>query len=397
MAHIERYKASQVVGLLEHNARTDDTRPHNHSNEDIDTSRTKDNYELCRGDGTAYERYKARMEQVHCMKRDDVTVLDSLIVTLPKDVAPEDERAFFESCYAFAVSEYGDQNVINATVHKDETTPHIHIGFIPVVEGKRRNGEQVEKVKHTALITREYLEKFHTRLSDYIGEQLGYKVAILNGATANGNKKIQEMKAERAEQRANELEGKVKDLEEALTAAEADTKETKTVKKGLFGKEKEVPKTEEELQHDKEVVAARLAQHNAAKAIAEAQTQRELLASNIRSAVALERQEADERQRRAVLKAKQEEQNKTAREMEKLRKERDLAVKLQQQQAKELTEERQRSDAVIDLAMDYAYLCDEIGVPENLKELESEYWSKLQGFKKQQEQEQQPKQQEYER
>ena len=146
MAHIERYKASQVVGLLEHNARTDDTRPHNHSNEDIDTSRTKDNYELCRSDGTAYERYKARMEQVHCMKRDDVTVLDSLIVTLPKDVAPEDERAFFESCYAFAVSEYGEKNVINATVHKDETTPHIHIGFIPVVEGKRRNGEQVEKV-----------------------------------------------------------------------------------------------------------------------------------------------------------------------------------------------------------------------------------------------------------
>ena len=396
MAHIERYKASQVVGLLEHNARTDDTRPHNHSNEDIDTSRTKDNYELCRGDGTAYERYKARMEQVHCMKRDDVTVLDSLIVTLPKDVAPEDERAFFENCYAFAVSEYGEKNVINATVHKDETTPHIHIGFIPVVEGKRRNGEQVEKVKHTALITKDYLNKFHTRLDDYISEQLGYKVAILNGATANGNKKIQELKAERAEQRANELEGKVKDLEEALTAAKADTKETKTVK-GLFGKEKEVPKTEEELQHDKEVVAARLAQQSAAKQLAEVQTQKELLASNIRSAVALERQEADERQRRAVLKAKQEEQNKTAREMEKLRKERDLAVKLQQQQAQQLSEERKRSDAAIDLATDYAYLCDEIGVPENLKELEKEYWTKLQGFKEQQEQEQQPEQQEYER
>lgn len=212
MAHIEKFKASQVNGLLEHNARTDETRPHNHRNEDIDPTRTKDNYELHSTEGTAQKRHKARMSELHCMQRDDVTVLDSLVVTLPPDVKPEDERKFFESCYAFACGDYGKENIINATVHKDETTPHIHIGFIPVVEDtiKRgeHKGEKVEKVRHSALITKTYLETMHDRLSAHVTKDLGYEVSILNGSTAGRSKKVEELKAERAKAKAEEQEKK---------------------------------------------------------------------------------------------------------------------------------------------------------------------------------------------
>ena len=198
MANIQKYKTSQVGGILEHNSRTGETKQHNHSNKDIDPTRTADNYELCSGTGTAYERYKERMGQLHCMQRDDVTVLDSLIVTMPQNVKEGDERAFFEGVYAFACADYGEKNIVNATVHVDETQPHIHIGFIPVINGKLRNGTAVEKVNHSKLITQTYLRAFHPRLSRFIADKLGYEVDILNGATDNGNKTINTLKAERA-------------------------------------------------------------------------------------------------------------------------------------------------------------------------------------------------------
>lgn len=214
MAHIAKYKSGQVGALLEHNARTDSTRQHNHSNEDIDPTMTYLNYELHSNEGTAYERYKERMSQLHCMQRADVTTLDSLVVTLPDDVKPEDTRKFFESIYAFACNDYGKENIINATVHMDETTPHIHIGFIPVTTGKTRKGETCEKVRHTAVVTKSYLEQLHGRMSESVEKCLGYEVSILNGATAGGNKRIQELKAERATERAEKAEERARQAEQ---------------------------------------------------------------------------------------------------------------------------------------------------------------------------------------
>lgn len=194
MAAIKKFKATQVSQLFEHDGRTQDN--HEHSNEDIDRSRTHLNYDLCKRSGTAYERYKERMSKVHCMQRDDVNVIDGLIVHLPKDIRAGDERKFFEAVYAFACDDYGEKNIMIANVHNDETRPHIHIDFIPIVNGKRRNGEDCEKVCHNKLITKTYLSKFHGRLSDYVAEKLGYEVSILNGATENGNKTVQKLKAD---------------------------------------------------------------------------------------------------------------------------------------------------------------------------------------------------------
>lgn len=238
MAHIAKAKAVGVAAVLEHDARTDATRPHSHSNEDIDPARTKDNYELHeplrefqRQGKNAYALLKKRLDEVHCMKRDDVTVMSLLCVTLPKNVKPEDERAFFEGVYAWACQEYGAENIVNATVHKDETTPHIHIGFVPVVEGQKRNGEPCLKVRHSALITKTYLETFHQRLSADMGRFLGYEVDILNGATANGAKTVAELKAERANERADRAEERAVAAETRAEQAEtrAATAETALV------------------------------------------------------------------------------------------------------------------------------------------------------------------------
>lgn len=195
MAHIEKFKKVQVKELLEHNSRIDDT--HTHSNEEIDSTKSYLNYDLCRNQSTAYERFKKRLSEVKCLSRDDVNVIDSLVVHLPEDVKKGDERKFFEGVYAFACKDFGEKNIVNANVHRDETREHIHLGFIPVVEKlNKKKGIMEERVCHDEKITRSYYKNLHTNLMKYMKAHLGYEVSILNGATANGNKTIQELKAE---------------------------------------------------------------------------------------------------------------------------------------------------------------------------------------------------------
>lgn len=229
MAHIDKFKAPQVQGVLQHNERTGDTPTHSHSNEDIDPTRTKDNYELHSVQGSAMSRYNKRMSEVKCMQRDDVTVLDGFVVHLPEDVKPEDERKFFEAVYDFACKEFGKKNIINATVHRDETRDHIHCSFIPVVEAtvKRgeHKGERFEKVSHSEAVPREKYQTLHTRLSEFVTERLGYEVSILNGSTVGGNKTVQELKAQRAKERAEEQEKRATTAEKKASELQGQVRE----------------------------------------------------------------------------------------------------------------------------------------------------------------------------
>ena len=216
MAAIDKFKSVNVYGLLKHNGRTEDDGV-KHSNESIDPERTKDNYSLVKDGG--YEKYKERMSEVHCMKRDNINVLGEFVITMPKDVKPKDEKQFFEICLDFAVKDLGVKNIVAANVHKDEKKPHIHIDFIPVVNGHLRDKAKtpVEKVNWDKKITQSYYQKFHKRLSEYVKEHLGYEVEILNGATAGGNKTVKELKAEAAAAKAEALEKEAEELENNIS------------------------------------------------------------------------------------------------------------------------------------------------------------------------------------
>lgn len=57
---------------------------------------------------------------------------------------------------------YGEENIVAATLHRDETTPHIHASVVLIVKGERRkkksNKEQPEQVTK-----RPYKKKDHDR------------------------------------------------------------------------------------------------------------------------------------------------------------------------------------------------------------------------------------------
>lgn len=187
MAHLAKATRLQVVGLINHDTRKLD----NHSNECIVKERSVDNYNLHKGD--PLENYNARLEQIKVLKRKDVNTLGELCITLPKELVNEPKNAqeeFFKSCYSFAKQDYGENNLVSAIVHNDETTPHIHIKFIPVVEDKKTGQE---KCSMKEKCPREYYQKLHERLKEHTERELKRELSIVNGETIE-NKSIKELK-----------------------------------------------------------------------------------------------------------------------------------------------------------------------------------------------------------
>ena len=48
----------------------------------------------------------------------------------------EKQYAFFRDCVKFFQDKYGEENVLSAIVHMDETNPHMHLNLIPITHGK---------------------------------------------------------------------------------------------------------------------------------------------------------------------------------------------------------------------------------------------------------------------
>lgn len=179
-------------------------------NQDIDKTRSYLNYNLAPHRNLSQrEILNNRLSEVKVLKRDDVNVTCNWVITLPKTIKEdsEEERLFFKEIYNFLKNRYGEKNVISSYIHKDEVTPHMHFCFIPVVIDKKKN---IEKVSAFELITKKELNSFHKELNNYMTNIFNRDIGILNGATANGNKTVLEMKNEQLEKELNKISNKTK-------------------------------------------------------------------------------------------------------------------------------------------------------------------------------------------
>ena len=210
MAHVTKIKQSGVVGLAIHNERRAGCEL---SNRDIDSSRTHLNYNLAASiQPLRPEAFlKQRLNEISYLKRKDVVMMADWIITLPKDVKQGDEKLFFESCYGFLAEMYGKQNIVSAWVHNDETTPHIHFSFMPVIQEESRERLNCKKV-----LTKTALKQFHPALCEAIEKRLGYLPSIQNDATINGNRTIQELKS----QEDLSLKKSISNIKEHINASE---------------------------------------------------------------------------------------------------------------------------------------------------------------------------------
>lgn len=196
MANVKHFHRTAVRSILNHVKRID-----NYSNQDIDNSRSKYNYSLTQYD--PFEAYKNRLSEVHCLNRANVNTLSSWCVTLPKGVKKEDQKKFFEETVTFLNKRYGERNCIVAEVHYDETTPHLHYCFIPIVYDDKKKREKVDR---KSIFTLKELKTFHSDLQTHINQVLGYEVNILTGELKNRkNLSVGELK-QRTAKKCEEIE-----------------------------------------------------------------------------------------------------------------------------------------------------------------------------------------------
>ena len=136
---IEKRNSSNIGGMFCHNER----KTENHSNEDINKDLSHLNYQLIECDS-----YKQKINQeiknrytVNKSIRKDAVICAEVIFTSDKDffdkLTPEEEKKYFEKSIEFLKEQFGEKNVVFATVHKDETTPHLHAGVVPLTDDGR--------------------------------------------------------------------------------------------------------------------------------------------------------------------------------------------------------------------------------------------------------------------
>ena len=145
MANLTGFKTDTDVGLiLDHCSRhwgDPHQELHRYRNSEIDKERTRLNYALreCPHEhGSAVDEVNFRINEAGVKQvRAGQNKLSSIIVTMPREGVewPEEtRRRFFESSCDWLEEKCGGEgNVIGAWVHMDETTPHMHFLFVPLM------------------------------------------------------------------------------------------------------------------------------------------------------------------------------------------------------------------------------------------------------------------------
>ncbi|WP_461249310.1 MobV family relaxase, partial [Streptococcus uberis] len=141
-----------------------------HSNKDIDVSRSHLNYELTDRDrSVSYERqikdYVNENKISNRAIRKDAVLCDEWLITSDKPffekLSEEETRDFFETAKNYFAENYGEENIAYASVHLDESTPHMHLGVVPFQDGK---------LSSKAMFNKEELKKIQDELPKYMNE-----------------------------------------------------------------------------------------------------------------------------------------------------------------------------------------------------------------------------------
>ena len=141
VARTEKRKVGSLSGYQNHVDRKTD----NHSNKDIDNSKTHLNYDLV-GHETDKSFHKEFMDYINENRvgsravRKDAVVMQDWIIGSSQEffdaLTPGETRKYFETAVEFFAEKFGRENIRFATVHMDEKTPHMHMGIVPLKDGK---------------------------------------------------------------------------------------------------------------------------------------------------------------------------------------------------------------------------------------------------------------------
>ena len=212
VCHMQKFHKNDVAPVERENERNEN---YNSDNPQIDHVRTKDNYRLVSSYGTYTEFINNRLRELNLSPRKDAVVMNSFVLGSDKTffdgLAKVEQYNFFSDCYKFFAERYGEENIIAAVVHNDETTPHMHLNLMPVTKDGRLCSKQ--------LFDKPQLQQLQTDFYKAVGKRWG----LQRGKEGSQKKHLStaEFKAKKIIEQAEAIREESQVYADALTAAKS--------------------------------------------------------------------------------------------------------------------------------------------------------------------------------
>ena len=164
---MEKYHKQDVAPIEKENERDE---KYKSDNPQIDSERTRNNYRFTPYFGKTYTEFiNGRIKELGLSPRKDAVVMNSFVLGSDKTffdgLAKIEQYNFFSDCYKFFAERYGEENIIAAVVHNDETTPHMHLNLMPVTPDSRLCSKQ--------LFDKPQLQQLQTDFYEAVGKRWG--------------------------------------------------------------------------------------------------------------------------------------------------------------------------------------------------------------------------------
>lgn len=209
--HMMKHDRGAVSGIQSHVNREHEPK----TNRDIDPTRTALNYHLIEPPVSYHKAIKQRIDELPLKRavRKDAVLMCSFIVSSDKGffdgLSLEQQRDFFSDAVKFFQNRYGTENVIAATVHMDEATPHMHLCLTPIRDGK---------LSAKAIFSRQELRDLQTQFAASVGENHGLERGEENSKAEHLSEldyklKMRTQELEATEKKIVELESEKEKLE----------------------------------------------------------------------------------------------------------------------------------------------------------------------------------------
>lgn len=172
VVHMMKIKSGAVGGIQSHNNREHEPK----TNPDVDMSRSEDNYDLIPCDNykrSIKEKMSNLVESSRAVRKDAVVVCNFIVTSdneTMEALGADRQRKFFQDSVKWFSDRYGADRVLNATVHMDETTPHLHIGVMPITQDGRLSAK--------AIFTKTEMKAIQTEFARDVGEKYGLERGV---------------------------------------------------------------------------------------------------------------------------------------------------------------------------------------------------------------------------
>lgn len=233
VVHTEKRHSQDAHGIQGENNR-DASKQREFTASNINWEKTNDNIYFKKSDDWLGDiKGELKAHGIEKWRKDAVMFIDSVYSASPEFFEGKNKyevEGYFRQCLSFHEKEYGG-HVINAVVHLDETTPHMHVVSVPIVEKeakqeKDENGLIKPTQKEYSLSAKKVIgnQSQMRRAQDHFYEQVEKGWGLERGETGDPKKKKKhlsnlEYKTQAEEKKLAEVMQKRGEMEQQLASA----------------------------------------------------------------------------------------------------------------------------------------------------------------------------------